>query len=56
MLSLSDDLRAGRQGPTAEALARLYRDLQEHHPNVSLPEFVRLAAILIDAAKGEDAR
>ncbi len=50
---------ADRQGPKAEDLARLYRELHQHNAAVSLPDFVRLAALSIDAAAPppeEDAR
>ena len=45
--SLSDDRRVARQDPEAKALGRLYRKLRRQGPDVSLPEFVRLATVLL---------
>ena len=55
MLPLSAVRRAGRQGPKAQDLGQIYRALRKHHTDVSLPDFVRLVALLVDAAE-EDAR
>ena len=48
MSELCDGPSAERQDRNAEALARLYRELSKHHPDVSLPEFARLAALFIE--------